>query len=383
MRRDGTSARVDLLKYYSTGNTDHNPYLRDGDIISIPTYDPDYSAVYVSGDLAFPGTYDHRPDDTLSDVLVLATGEDPPTGFTQVRVLRTLDDGSTSAEIYDLASLDPSLKIERRDQVHAVRDPVVRGSASIEGWVQYPGTYPILPGESTLASLVEKAGELREGALGRGAYLQRATLPPPEPQTSRQNRFEFAAPELELIRSDSMAILQNTRLASINFLSRAYLAHELRLQNRVPIDLSAPSADATMLLQDGDRVFVPRDERSVFVFGQVNRPGYVTYAPGASLEYYVETSGSFSENAGAVYLIEAGTSRYLDARSATIQSGDKIFVDRDVMQADSEVLQRLLTDTRRADLDERTRTVQSIVQSISAATAIVTTYLLIRREFGD
>ncbi len=180
VHKDGTSERVDLLKYYATGNTAHNPYLRDGDVISLPTYNPNYGAIFISGDVAFPGTYDHRPDDTLEELLVLATGENPPSGFRQVRVLRTAENGSTSAEIYDLRGLSGSISISPRDQIHAVQDPTDRGSATVEGWVEFPGTYPVVPGRTTLNGLIEMAGGLRDGALERGAYLVRATLPPPQ-----------------------------------------------------------------------------------------------------------------------------------------------------------------------------------------------------------
>ncbi|MEX0821206.1 MAG: hypothetical protein WD021_03585, partial [Rhodothermales bacterium] len=65
---------------------------------------------------------------------------------------------------------------------------------------------------------------------------------------------------------------------------------------------------------------------------------------------------------------------------AQIQSGDRVFVDRLVPRADSERLQQLLMADRRADLDERSRTVQNIVSSVGAMTAVITTYLLIRRN---
>ncbi len=382
IHRDGTSERVDLLKYYSTGSTTHNPYLTDGDVISVPTFNPNYDAVFISGDVAFPGTYDRRPDDTIYDLLVLATGEDPPTGFQQVRLLHTEDDGPTTSEVYDLSSMDGSIKVSARDQVHAVRDPTLRGSATVDGWVEFPGTYSIVPGKTTLSGLLELAGGTREGALERGAYLTRATLPAPEPQLSGRNPFDPSAGRLNLLHTDTLALMQTTRLARMDFLSRAYLTHELRLQNRVPIDLSSTNDEDPMYLQDGDRVFVPRDENSVFVLGQVNRPGYVTYRPGASFDYYLEASGGLSDNAGDAFVIEAGTGRYLDARGGEIQSGDRIFVDRRVKRADTAELQQLLLQDRRADLEERSRTVQNIVQSISAATALVTTYLLVRREFN-
>jgi protein involved in polysaccharide export with SLBB domain len=247
--------------------------------------------------------------------------------------------------------------------------------------VEYPGTYSIVPGRTTLQELLSRAGGLRSGALARGAYLERATLPTPRLESNRNNRFEFVPGDL-LVPQDTAAILKTTRLADIDFLSRAYLAQELRLQSRVPIDLGDVLSDAgtSITLQDDDHVFVPRDENMVFVFGQVNRPGYMTVRPGMSVDEYVEASGGRSDMAGHAYLIEAGTGRYVDARRAEARSGDMIFVDRRENRADSAELQRLLYEERRADLERRSRTWQNIVQTVGAATALVTTYLLIRRN---
>ena len=383
IHRDGSEESVDLLRYFSTGNTDHNPYLQDGDVISLPTYDPDYDAVFVSGAVAFPGTYDYRSGDTVYDLLVLTTGQNPPQGFNQVRVSRVNDDGSVEADIYELSELAGSkIRIQPRDQIFALPEETVRGSASIEGWVEYPGTYSIVPGRTTLQELLSRAGGLRPGALARGAYLERATLPTPRLESSRNNRFEFVPSDLLVVPQDTAAILKTTRLADIDFLSRAYLAQELRLQSRVPIDLGDVLSDAgtSITLQNDDHVFVPRDENMVFVFGQVNRPGYLTVRPGMSVDEYVEASGGRSDMAGQAYLIEAGTGQYLDARRAEARSGDMIFVDRRENRADSAELQRLLYEERRADLERRSRTWQNIVQTVGAATALVTTYLLVRRN---
>lgn len=381
IHKDGSSDSLDLLRYFSTGETEHNPYLSDGDVISLPTYDPNYDAVFISGAVAFPGTYDHRPNDSLRDLLVLATGQHPPYGFSRVRLTRTNDDGIVDARIYDVASLDGSVPVRPRDQIFALPDETVRGSATISGWVNFPGTYSIVPGRTSLRELVDLAGGLRPGALERGAYLERAILPQPRLESARGNRFEAGPSDIKLVRQDTAAILKTVRLASIDFLSRAYLAQEMRLQSRVPIDMGEllSGGEEGIALQDGDRVVVPRDEESVFVFGQVNRPGYVRVEPGHGLAHYLDESGGISEMAGRAYVIEAGSGRYVEASRADIRSGDMIFVDRRESRADTAELQRLLFEERRAAAERRSRTIQVVVQSISAVAAVITAYAAMQR----
>ena len=379
---DGTRETVDLLRYHATGNTEHNPYLRDGDIVSVPAFDPDYGSVFISGNVAFPGIYDHRPDDTLSDLLALATGQETPGYARQVRLTRVLDDGSVEAEIYDVAALfgDEEVQVLARDQVHVLAEETVRGVADIDGWVQYPGAYPILSGETTLQDLVALAGGMRPGALARAAHLKRSTLPMPGPDY--ENRFGMLAGIPDLVPADSLALLQSTRLADMGFFGSAYLAHELRIQSSVPVDLTVALGEGTapIFLQGGDKVYVPRDNNQVFVIGQVNRPGYVTHRTGMSPEYYVSAAGGLGENAGTSYVIKAGTNRHMKASEAEVESGDQIFVNRKTMLADTEDMQRLLMENQRLRLEERSRTIQVIAGSISAATGIISTYLLIRRQ---
>lgn len=377
---DGTQETVDLLRYHATGSTEHNPYLRDGDVVSVPAFDPDYGAVFVSGNVAFPGIYDHRPDDTLADLLALATGEETPRPSQRIRLSRVLGDGSAEAEIYDAVALHggAGVPVLARDQVHVLAEDMVRGVVEIDGWVQYPGAYPILSGETTLQGLVALAGGLRPGALARAAHLKRSPLPEP----NYEARFGALAGLPDAVPADTLALMQATRLADMDFFDNAYLKHDLRMQSSVPIDLTVALDEgaAPILLQDGDKVYVPRDNNQVFVFGQVNRPGYVPHRPGMSLQEYVRAASGPGENAGTSYVIKAGTNRFAAASETTIESGDRIFVNRENMFADTEELQRLLTEGERMDLEKRSFTFQTILTTVGTITGFVTTYLLIQRQ---
>ena len=385
---DGTQETVDLLRYHATGSTAHNPYLRDGDVVSVPAFDPDYGAVFISGNVAFPGIYDHRPDDTLSDVLALASGQETPGPAQRVRLSRVLEDGSAEAHIYDIAALaDADIPVQARDQVHVLEEEVLRGVAEIDGWVHYPGAYPILSGETTLKDLMALAGGMRPGALARAAHLKRSPLLVPEPKY--ESRFGARVGLPDPVPADSLALLQSTRLADMDFFGNAYLAHDLQLQSSVPVDLAVALGEgaAPILLQDGDKVYVPRDNNQVFVFGQVNRPGYVPHQPGMTTDEYVRAANGLGGNAGSSYVIKAGTNRFVAASDATVESGDRIFVNRENMFGDTEQLQGLLTDAQRYDLEtdrfrleKRSQTFQTILTTVGTITGFITTYLLIQQQ---
>ena len=378
---DGTQETVDLLRYQATGNTEHNPYLRDGDIVSVPAFDPDYGAVFISGNVAFPGIYDHRPNDTLSDLLALATGQETPSHARQVRLTRVLHDGSVEAEIYDVAALygGEDVQVLARDQVHVLAEQIVRGIADIDGWVQYPGTYPILSGETTLQDLVALAGGIRPGALARAAHLQRPTLPNPEPAP---NRFGTLAGIPGPGPANLLGLIRSAQPADMDFFGSAYLARNLRIHYTVPVDLIVALAEGhpPILLQNGDKIYVPRDNNQVFVFGKVNRPGYVTYRGGMPSAYYINAANGLGTNAGTSYVIKAGTNRFVKASEAEIESGDRIFVNQKTILADTEDLQLLLIEDQQLKLERRSRNVQTIVASLGAASSIIFAYLLSRQK---
>ncbi|MFW5973024.1 MAG: SLBB domain-containing protein [Bacteroidota bacterium] len=390
-RTDGTRRSLDLQRYLSTGDTRHNPYLQDGDVIGIGVYDPLRESVFVDGAVPFPGAYAFREGDTVLDLISIASGDNP--GLSQVREVRITSrtDGVASTRSIRVSQDErPEVPLSPLDHLFVVADDALRGSATVDGWVRFPGTYPIDPGRTTLDELVEMAGGLREGVLLRGLHIERRSLPAPELHSRQINRFEFAPAERRhVMRADSMAILRNMRLSNLDFLSRAYFAQEMRLQNRVSVD-PAQLEDGTaspVVLQDGDRLVVPRDEQTVYVFGQVNMPGFVTLRPGADIEDYIRAAGGRGQLADGTYVIEAGTGRHLSAREAPISSGDMIFVDRGDDIADTAELQRLIMEnnrfaleTERARRDARLRTTQTILSVLGTAATIVTTYWVVKNN---
>jgi len=90
------------------------------------------------------------------------------------------------------------------------------------------------------------------------------------------------------------------------------------------------NADKTsdVTLRDGDFILVPSRSKAVYVYGQVANPGDVTYVPGSDYRYYIEKAGGYSESADRdkVSVIRAGTKKWLDAREASVEEGDDIFV---------------------------------------------------------
>ena len=376
-RLDGTRQSLDLLRYFATGDTDHNPYLQDGDVLFVNAFDPDYQAVFIDGAVPFPGTYAYRPDDTVLDLLALATGETSVDTSAQVRLSH---ESGVEDQVLSVASLlaGADVPVEPLDHLYVIPKRLRGGTATVAGAVLYPGTYPITLGQTTLQDLVRMVGGPREDALERAALLQR------RPQTGSSLPSGARAALLRqagiATEPDAAAVLRRTRLAELEFTSRAYFAQELSQPGGVPIDLAAAmTAEAEpVYLQDGDQLIVPRDEQTVLVLGQVLRPGYAAFEPGQAGERYVQEAGGRGPEAARTYLVKAGTGRFLTLGQGTVESGDIIFVDRREGVADTAELQRLLLETRRTRADARSRVAQIVFSAIATTATIITTYLVVR-----
>ncbi len=315
--RDGSETRVDLLRYYATGDLQYNPTLTDGDGVFVPTFDPTREGVSVDGDVDRPGTYDRRPDDTVASVVSAAGGSGLDDAGAVVRRTRLVGGRSESEEVplADAARLD----VQARDQISVRTGARDAGLASAVGAVLYPGTYPIQVGRTTVSDLVGAAGGLTAEALQRGAYLERAARTEPADEPA----------EADEARADSALAIQPGRLSALGLAGRRYYAEETAATPRLSVDLTAALAGSEpVVLRDGDRLVVPRDLGVIRVSGQVSAPGYLPFTPGRTAGDYVALAGGPGPVATVVYTIDARTGLFTAGRDTPVRAGDAIFVDR-------------------------------------------------------
>ncbi|NNE71593.1 MAG: hypothetical protein HKN29_14685 [Rhodothermales bacterium] len=374
VHRDGSESRLDLMRYYSAGQVSQNPYLRDGDVIFVPGYDPAYESVFIDGAVPFPGGYDVRPDDNVRSVLQAAGVHEAPLTPTVVRLLSYAGGDERTIPLHEaIGQIGAAIRVGPRDHISVQRPRLPGGTATIEGMVQHPGTYSIEQGRSTMTDLINLAGGLRPEAHKAAAFLERRALPDPTLGMRAEDR-SMPTPDLErLMSADTLAILQQLRLTDLDFLSRAYFAQELRTQNRVSVNLEAVLAGSTepVILRDGDRLFVPRDDNTVFVAGQVIRPGFVLVAEGQTVDYYVQAAGGRGMHASDVYLMRANTGEVIQGTGAMVMSGDVVFVDRAEDLAENAEMQRLVIQEQSLRSDARIRVAQTVVQSIGTLATLV------------
>ncbi|MEL6772717.1 MAG: SLBB domain-containing protein [Bacteroidota bacterium] len=362
VHKDGTRSRVDLMRYYATGDTRHNPYLRDGDAVHLPLFAPDVTGVHVDGDLIESQVHDYRTGDTVRDLAEVALG---PGALDQVQAIRLtqLDSqGRPETITLDATALQTdgfSPEVQPRAQVYFVSQDVTAGTADAVGALLYPGTYPIRVGQTSVQDLLAMAGGLHPEAMPRLAVLERR-------QETDPAMF--------------YTINETARLGTLDFFSLEFLVSGLYEFQRVPLSAEVLAEGAPpLVLRDGDRLLVPTGNEAIQVLGAVRRPGYVPFVAGADVSHYVENAGGAGEEAREVYVINGASGEVMDARNATIAPGDRVFVDREV-RPETEAQQQLaiqLEQLGRQEARDRRSFALQVVQTTLAAVSTVATILLV------
>jgi polysaccharide export outer membrane protein len=315
LHRDGTRESCDLELFLQTGDAAMNPWLRDGDVIQVPSAT---EFIHVQGAVARPGRYELGVRDSLRTLLRLA-GDLLPSAVADRVLLVRFKDAFTPESLW--VSLDdvyagrqnPPLEDGERMYVYFVPQYRQQHEAVILGEVQRPGTYPIVEGRTRLSNLISAAAGFQDGAdLSAVRVHRQSTLETEKDQELdrllRLSRNDLTSSEYEMLR---------TKLAGQR---EDYRVDWTRLEG---------SKDLDLLLRDGDVVRVERLVSSIRVDGEVRRPGILNFVRGESVEDYVAQAGGYTDRAwrGKVRVTRAVTGQTLLARNVrTLDPGDFVWV---------------------------------------------------------
>ena len=255
---DGTTATADLVRYELTGDVACNPFLLDGDVLSVPFATP---VVTISGAVRRPGQYELVATRDLAELLDLAGGF--TAGVSRalpVRLLRrNARQQQTVTELPFSGEAAPNAPLLDDDQI------VVRGSDDLQRTVMIIGAVagadavdaattsrrvPFIDGDTAM-SLLDRAGGVKGPGDLRRSYISR-----PRP-----------GQDAELIPLDLEALL----------VRRDFTADR-------PIKMD-------------DTIVVPPMQYSVLVEGAVVHAGLYTYNPTFGIREYIARAGGRTRTA--------------------------------------------------------------------------------------
>lgn len=355
INEDGGTVKADLIRYFKNGYLKGNPFVKNGDVISVQRLGYDSPKVSISGGVISPSEYEYSPMDSPGILIDMSGGLRPDADTTQLIIFRKIN-GVT--ERMRIARSDwETIHIEPNDRlVIPILDSLnPTTSAWVNGEVRLPGNFPITPGVTTAYDLIQFAEGITDQALVNAAYLNRSK-PLENQDLSRFNTERF--------KRTSDQVQQGFE----------YLDLETKLnRNRVNIDLNDAEQLRSILIFDGDMIMVPRDERTIFVFGQVNAPGFYPYTSD-EVGYYINKAGGFALSADKqrTFIIKAGTNSWYKPSETKLESGDKIFIDRTPFD---ELNAKRSYEIQKQQL--RNQRTQLIMTGLTTVTGIITTLVAI------
>ncbi len=321
-RKNGEIQRIDLYEYFATQDERYNPFLREGDVITLQKYDWEGKFVAVQGAVQFPGVFEYIQGDDLETALQLVRGVASVANLDSITVSRMDPTATRMEKIYLSFDKDKNFKLEPNDRVYVNAHAEQRRDfrVLVLGEVVRPGNYPITLNTTRLSDIINEAGGL----------LPNSYLPNSEVYRKLDTFF------IQTKNRDTLENVYTRRLNDIvsNKEEKESFDQDLLYKiGRVNVDfekLEKGDNSQDVILKNGDIVYIADNKKEVYVYGQVNRPGFVPYKEGADAQYYIDAAGGYGERADEdeIRVIKFKTREWLEPDEATIQSSDFVYVPR-------------------------------------------------------
>ena len=300
-RTNDDSTRVQLRSAFadSTGKVTEDLVLHEEDEIRVFSRAAFLPTRYVTvvGAVRNPGRVPYRDGMTMRDVVLLAQGVTEDADLRQAEIARRTrgaDPGAlastirvpidstfragggtdgASGPVPNGAAGIPDVALEPYDNVLIMRQTGwdLQRLVYVTGQVKHPGRYALLRKTERVSDVIKRAGGLTQQAYAGGVQFYRSYDQGRNPSTEKPQ---------EIGRSGRAPLPPG-------FTSRVGID--------LPRVLKSSKFRDNIILAAGDSIHIPEYNPVVIVEGAVNAPGPVAYAPGKSLDWYVNAAGGYTQ----------------------------------------------------------------------------------------
>ena len=271
--------------------------LRNEDVLYIASREEKNlkQTVTISGEVLYPGVYRYAENESVEDLIIQAGGPTDAASLVKVDVARRITNpNATEAEdriaqtfsfklTKDFSIVDqPDFRLQPFDEVYVRRSPnyTEQQNVTIEGEVQFQGTYALADKGQRLSDIIKQAGGLTKRAYPEGTKLLRLMTPE----------------EREMLETVLRTAQRNSGKDSID-------VRKLMTNANYPVGieldkaLKNPGSDDDPILREGDRIVVPRYDGTVTINGEVLYPNTVYFKEGKNTDYYIDLAGGTTSTA--------------------------------------------------------------------------------------
>lgn len=255
------------------------------------------NAALVSGEVRRQGPYPATPGTGLDSLISVAGGLTRDADLSRIEVSRFQAD-PTVRVVQDLSHAPLSSVLVNPGDIVRVgpkfsdRDV---GPVQLVGEFIRPGIYSIRRGER-LSELIARAGGLTAQSYPFGAVFTRERVRQAEEVALRRLARDLtAAVTVAAARRsvDASAVQAFTELT--RDISQAPATGRVVIEADPTVLDVSPERD--IVLEPGDRLFIPKRPNSILVTGDVLNPGAMQFVSGARVDDYIDQAGSFQQSA--------------------------------------------------------------------------------------
>lgn len=305
--------------------------LKRNDIIEISSIDDltDRGDITIAGQVTNPGTYPYAENMTVEDIILQAGGLLEGASTARVDVSRRIVDPTSVTATQQLShvysvSIDGGFAVGKGE--HFVLKPydrvVVRKSpgygaqttVEINGEVLFDGEYVLQRRNERVSELVKRAGGVIEGAYIKGASLSRKLTE--AEYIARKETLRLAMANNQAGQADSLA------------LSKIEVSDTYNVGIDLQKALNNPGSTYDLVMQPGDVLYVPQEQSTVKITGDVMFPNAVVYEPGKKLSYYIDQAGGYGQQAkkGKAFIVYLNGTVAKAKKNTPIEPGCQIIV---------------------------------------------------------
>ena len=297
MRVDRTLEMLSVdIRGILEGTTPDVP-LRNEDVLYIASREEKIQkqTVTITGEVLYPGVYKYAANESVEDLILQAGGPTDAASLVKVDVSRrvsnpqAMEAGDQIAQTFsfkltpDFNIADqPDFRLMPFDEVYVRRSPnyTEQQNVTVEGEVQFEGTYTLSSKGQRLSELIKQAGGLTNRAYPEGTKLLRLMTP----EESEQMEVVLRTAQRNSGR-DSIDVKK--------LMTNANYPVGIELDKA----LKNPGSEDDPILREGDRIVVPRYDGSVKINGEVLYPNTVYFKEGKDADYYINLAGGTTSSA--------------------------------------------------------------------------------------
>ena len=271
--------------------------LRNEDVIYIASREENETlrTVSINGEVHYPGTYKFADNETIEDLIIQAGGPTEAASLVKIDVARRITNPNATEADDQIAQTfsfkltpdfaiqgQPDFTLQPFDEVYVRRSPnyTEQQNVTIEGEVQFEGTYALSNKGQRLSELLKQAGGLTKRAYPEGTKLLR--LMTPEERDQMETMLRTAQRNSGNDSIDIRKLVTNANYPVGIEMDKA---------------LENPGSEDDPILREGDRIIVPRYDGTVKINGEVLYPNTVRFKEGKNAKYYIDLAGGTTSTA--------------------------------------------------------------------------------------